>query len=255
MRKAWLGFVRNVLKNMDLTEFFICNSCGQLPEVLSFDCMTLGCRKDLMKASVENPASIDTLIVDGSRFSDRVCIRDANARKLLSELCSGRRNGPIALSAHTVDQIVQRLDMGNLTSLSNFLQILYREEGCIPGPLIFALKGIAKSSSCCGLLQIGGTDPLSTMCRSIGRKFVEGDEISLIEMETVYKQAPFLGKYISTCLENVSSEELMTSCRALCGDIIRLALSPYDPADELSSARFDQDDEMKFFPNWPACRR
>ena len=49
--------------------------------------------------------------------------------------------------------------------------------------------------------------------------------------------------------------ETLVSSLELDHAYILLALSPYNHADELSYASFDQDDEITLFPNWPTGRR
>jgi hypothetical protein len=87
IRKAWLAFVYKLTDSFDLRSKFCCSSCGSKSDVISFDCMTLGCRRDLLMMFKEK-GSQETSgpVLQGSSYRDRVCIVSKFARDKLIQL-------------------------------------------------------------------------------------------------------------------------------------------------------------------------
>ena len=98
IRKVWLAFVYKLTESFDLQSEFSCDICGP---IISLDCMTLGCRRDLMMMPKEKRSQeLSSPALQGSSYRDRVCIvskyaRDKLSQKLLQKNCSEIESGGV----------------------------------------------------------------------------------------------------------------------------------------------------------------
>ena len=96
------------------------------------------------------------------------------------------------------------------------------------------------------MLSYRNTFPLSSL---------DGQSISSQEIKAVFDKAPFLAKFVSTCIEHVQSNNLLVACRTLCRELIDLALAPYNDIEDRPRVTNASENDLRFFPNWPNVRK
>ena len=265
MRKAWLAFIYKITDSLNPQSEFCCDICGANPNIISLDCMTLGCRRDLimaLKGRRDEESSFPTLF--GSAYHDRVCITSKYARNKLTQLaksCDKRDVNKLTCAEYAT--MCGEIAKSNVPSLVPLLDECCSILGgvAVPQQLARPLINIARASSCCGLMQAAGTVQEDRRTQEILAKFCGGEILMQSDNQHLQRHVPVVLEFISACLLDNQDGSVPEYCRKVVQEMVCCMMAPFM---DMKTRRIQEEyppplvdslmDDYAFFPNLPQCR-